>query len=291
MDATRGFHASSLRAIGAFATSLILACLSGPAAATVDPVIRCPDWQRHAPPVRLADASAGQTRRDFETRSSPPGGSAAAVDPSIVQSTAAAVCPTHTVRSGDTLSGIAAARLGSAGRWGEIAAANGGLDPVRLRVGAVLDIPCGDSGATAGNGRLAADGGPPPAASGGFLARLFGIARTPPADPGDTSGNGRAGQGTHPPSDAAVPEPKPPPPVWQARKGEYFADVLRRWGGEAGYTVIADSVDVWRLGVPVRIRAAFEDAVAELVRGLGHGGVAPRVRIHPNGVIRLGGPV
>lgn len=52
---------------------------------------------------------------------------------------------THTVVSGDTLSGIAASYLGSPGRWPEIAAANANVyNPNMIRVGQVLQIPDGD---------------------------------------------------------------------------------------------------------------------------------------------------
>jgi LysM repeat protein len=48
---------------------------------------------------------------------------------------------TYTVRSGDTLAGIAAAELGSAKRWQEIATLNGIRDPNRLTVGQKLRMP------------------------------------------------------------------------------------------------------------------------------------------------------
>jgi hypothetical protein len=47
----------------------------------------------------------------------------------------------HTVLRGDTLSGIAAAYLGDAGRWREIADANRIEDPLSLRPGTPLIIP------------------------------------------------------------------------------------------------------------------------------------------------------
>lgn len=48
---------------------------------------------------------------------------------------------TYVVAAGDTLSEIAQRELGSARRWQEIAAANPGLDPSRLRLGTKLQIP------------------------------------------------------------------------------------------------------------------------------------------------------
>lgn len=56
----------------------------------------------------------------------------------------AAVARTHTVVSGDTLSGIAAAYYSNAGRWQEIYEANKeviGGNPNLIRVGQVLRIP------------------------------------------------------------------------------------------------------------------------------------------------------
>lgn len=48
---------------------------------------------------------------------------------------------TYTVRSGDTLSKIAARELGSAARYREIASLNGIRDPNRINVGQVLRLP------------------------------------------------------------------------------------------------------------------------------------------------------
>lgn len=48
---------------------------------------------------------------------------------------------TYTIAPGDTLARIAAARLGDASRWRDIAAANPGLDPRRLRPGRTIDLP------------------------------------------------------------------------------------------------------------------------------------------------------
>ena len=141
----------------------------------------------------------------------------------------------------------------------------------RLRIGATLNLPCARSGA----GKAGA--GDPPARA-GFLERLReSFAKPQPAAA---------------PSDAPEEKPSlPPPPVWTARQGEFLADVLTRWGTAAGWTVIVDTTDAWRLAVAFRTQAAFDAAVAELVRGLGHDGVPPRVRLYPNQVLRLGGPL
>jgi nucleoid-associated protein YgaU len=55
----------------------------------------------------------------------------------------------YSVRRGDTLSAIAARELGSAERWSEIAALNPRVDPARLSVGAVLQLPGGAAVANA----------------------------------------------------------------------------------------------------------------------------------------------
>jgi hypothetical protein len=47
----------------------------------------------------------------------------------------------YTIKAGDTLGNIAQHFTGNAGRWGELAVENPGLDPRRLRVGATLTIP------------------------------------------------------------------------------------------------------------------------------------------------------
>ncbi len=59
--------------------------------------------------------------------------------------TAPAAAGVYVVRSGDTLSRIAARELGSADRWRQIVAANPGVDPNRLLVGAKLRLPGGPS--------------------------------------------------------------------------------------------------------------------------------------------------
>jgi nucleoid-associated protein YgaU len=55
---------------------------------------------------------------------------------------------TYTVKSGDTLTSIAQKNLGSEARWHEIAEANPMIDPIKLRIGQVLNMP-GPAGAAA----------------------------------------------------------------------------------------------------------------------------------------------
>ena len=50
---------------------------------------------------------------------------------------------TYTVKSGDTLGGIASRELGSASRWTEIQSLNANLNPNNLKVGTTLNLPSG----------------------------------------------------------------------------------------------------------------------------------------------------
>lgn len=57
------------------------------------------------------------------------------------QSSASKTSKTYTVKSGDTLSAIAARQLGSPSKWKQIADLNGIRDPNRLQVGQTLRLP------------------------------------------------------------------------------------------------------------------------------------------------------
>ena len=232
------------------------------------------------PPVVLASASEGQTTEAFETRAGRPEAAAATPRPS-------ASC-THTVASGDTLGEISAAKLGTATRWREITALNPGTKPTGLRIGSTLKLPC-----SVADGAGEAGAGDPPARA-GLIDRL----RNALAKPKPEASGGVRTATTAPDATIAVSAgeaeeapPLPPPPVWTAKQGEFLSDVLTRWGKSAGWTVIVDTTDAWRLAVAFRTQAAFDAAVAELIRGMGHDGVAPRVRLYPNQVLRLGGPL
>lgn len=74
----------------------------------------------------------------------------------------------YTVRTGDTLGSIARRLLGDAGRWQEIADANGITDPRALQIGAVLTIPsAGGSGPAAPDPSADGEAGAPGAGGGG----------------------------------------------------------------------------------------------------------------------------
>lgn len=296
---------------GLGAASIALAQASSPS--PPPGLIRCPDWQRYAPPVTLARAADGQTSARFAARTTPtnagPGNADGQAEGQAegqagAQSSRAAACSHRTIK-GDTLGRIAARHLGSARRWPEIVRLNPGVTPKALRIGQVLTLPCGlppntspNTSPASASAATSPAAGAGPAAGTGFLARLFGgSARsgtgsgTGATTPGTGAGTGQTPQAPASAPPAETPPAGPPLPVWTAKRGEYLADVLRRWGKAAGYTVIIDSTDAWRLGVPLRLRASFEAAVDELVSGLAHGGTPPRVRLYPNAVLRLGGPL
>ena len=267
-----------------FCVAFLALVLTSPARAAVDPsrtadrgeLIRCPDWQRlMSRRSILASAAEGQTKHAFEERVGIP--ASTAMSPSSAES-----C-THAVAAGDTLGGIAKSKLGRSSRWREIAALNPGLQPKALRIGTVLKLPC----TVAGGAEEGGAGTPPDRVA--FLQRLRNaLSRPEPSS---------AAAPEAPASDADVEHateaapPLPPPPVWTAAKDEFLSDVLTRWGTEAGWTVVIDTTDAWRLHVGFRTEGAFDSAVAELIRGMGHDGVAPRVRLYPNQVLRLGGPL
>ncbi|MCY4306135.1 MAG: TcpQ domain-containing protein [Aestuariivita sp.] len=262
--------------------------------AGTDPVVRasrgliqCPDWQRYVSPVYLADAThqtnerfAAQTRRDTGVPRRKSSQDTAVQAASLLPQTAC----TYTIKQGDTLGKIAAATLGTATKWKNIATVNPGIQPKRLRVGATIQLPCAVT--KPANTEQASDPQKTPSTTSARASSWwpFGQRSTPAADvPPKTP---------EAPAAPNVTEPVAPPlPIWEAKKGEYLADILRRWGKTAGYTVIVDTADAWKISVAIRLKAEFEAAVDELVSGLAHDGTPPRVRLYPNAVVRLGGPL
>jgi nucleoid-associated protein YgaU len=109
----------------------VIESLDQPQAPAVGPVAELP-----APPER---ASVGPTRQP------PPAATFQAVMPTPDRVAPAPAAPggtrTHVVRSGETLSSIAAAIYGSANFYPHILRANPGIDPNTLRPGTVLQLP------------------------------------------------------------------------------------------------------------------------------------------------------
>ena len=87
--------------------------------------------------ANASPAAAAQQRQTAAAPASTPSVAAAAP----AQKPPAASGRTYTVRAGDTLSGIAAAQLGNAGLWTQIASLNNIRDPRTLQAGQVLKLP------------------------------------------------------------------------------------------------------------------------------------------------------
>ena len=248
-------------------------------------MIRCPDWQLYAPPVVLAHRGGGQTDAAFAAKTRPLSATPSLKTPTggtlAAASESGRMC-TYQIAPGDTLSAIAAARLGRAGRWPELRAANPGINPTRLRVGSQLSLPCSSNSVAT----------QPAQAETNWLARIFGTVASGPPGANAPSGSGAVGAVSPavPAEPKTVVAPTPPPslPVWTAKRGEFLIDVLTRWGKTAGYIVISDTADAWKLELNISLRGTFGDVVGDLVKGLAHEGRAPPVRLYPNKVVKVG---
>lgn len=178
----------------------------------------------------------------------------------------------YVIQAGDTLGRVAATKLGNANRWNEIATVNPGLNANALVPGRQIQLPCGAAQpAVAGAASLPAGAAP--------VRTLVapGAAQNAPA-------------GTH----AATPVVAPVPPavvlpVWSARSGEYFSDVVKRWAKSEGYSVVFSTTADWKLAVSVSERGTFEDVLDRLAKGLGANGRPPFIQLFPNKVIKIGG--
>jgi nucleoid-associated protein YgaU len=94
------------------------------------------------------------------------GGSASPARSAPKPKAAATGTKTYVVRSGDTLTSIAARLLGDGDRWRELVAANPGLDPKRLYVGKSIRVPAaGAPAAREDHGRASASRAPVVAAA------------------------------------------------------------------------------------------------------------------------------
>ncbi|MCY4304373.1 MAG: TcpQ domain-containing protein [Aestuariivita sp.] len=275
--------------------------VSGPMMSEPSGLIQCPDWQKYASPVSLVRMSENQTDAQFvtrTTRSSPTTSRDKTVSSRSdgirqEQEQAARLLPTacsYTIKQGDTFGKIARATLGASNRWREIAALNSDRNPLKLRIGDTIALPCQPAPSVATTDTA------PKTETTTSRWRWWPFGRTQQSSHDDTSSSPETTPANHESGTTQADEKapivdSPPLPIWEAAPNEYLRDVLQRWGDTAGYTVIIDTSDAWQLGVPIRIKAAFEAAVDELVSGLAHDGTPPRVRLYPNAVLRLGGPL
>lgn len=132
--------------------TLLLISLIIPSSAFSGELIRCPDWKALFAADRTATLrSTAAPETDFHEALNRTG---APLDATGGANSRAAVNCTYTIVAGDTLSRIAAARLGNAARWKEIATLN--QSTIRnvnaLRVGTVIRLPC--AGRKAGQGAV-----------------------------------------------------------------------------------------------------------------------------------------
>lgn len=115
-----------------------------------------------------------------------PTGGAATVIPAPTPKTVVEAAPVppagreYTIKSGDTLEGIARAELGDGQRWKQIVDMNPGLDPKSLKIGRKIMLPAGNGAATAAKPATASEA--PGTGSGSSYTvqkgdTLFGIAR------------------------------------------------------------------------------------------------------------------
>lgn len=151
--------------------------LFGWAAATASAeIIRCPDWQSlatadrsavvraSATPAENFDATLARTRATLDAATGAPlDGAGLRGQSTAATTTALPTSCSYTVRSGDTLSRIAAAQLGDAARYPELIAANRTTlrDPNILTVGSTLTLPCGGPSSAAVQGDAGAPSASP----------------------------------------------------------------------------------------------------------------------------------
>jgi LysM repeat protein len=125
------------------------------------------DTLRRPEPARIARASQSGTTNQVATATPAP---AATTSPTPAASNTRPVPPAgqgfvYTIRPNDTLSGIAAAALGSASAYKQIEALNPGLVPERLRVGDRIVLPSTANLAALGQGSSASNSAPVAVAS------------------------------------------------------------------------------------------------------------------------------
>jgi hypothetical protein len=272
------------------------------APASAAELIRCPDA---ASLMAVARAAASAPKADFATLTAPrvnqpqqsgaagvgtvstapldpigilaagsntraaPGAQVAAPAVSAIPSSCA-----YVIKPGDTLGGIAARELGAQSAWTRVQDANPGLKPNALVPGQTINLPCAAPVKTA------------PSATTVAAPALRTLVAPNPA-PGGTKSTGKPPAAQAAP--AAVAPPPPPLPLWTARSGEFFSDVVTRWAKDEGYTVVVSTTADWKLAVAVSERGTFEDVLDRLAKGLGANGRPPFIQLFPNKVIKIGG--
>jgi len=237
-------------------------------------LIRCPDWKslvedervyglRKTPPKQSFDVALAKNAPSPTSVLQQSSGKPQSKTPKLGNSPLSAstrktsvlpaACPTHTVKAGDTLGKIATKHLGKSSRHPELAAVNNIKVASALKIGQKLIIPC-----TQGLGSTA-------------------VVPEYPLNKSSLT--------------VVAPVPKPAPlPTWRAKPGEYLTDVMRRWGKTAGYKVVKEGSDDWRLSVPVAVKGTFEEALQQIVTGFESTGRPPGVSIYSNKVVKVGAP-
>lgn len=272
----RRFAVAASLAISTLSSSTAISSPSEPAG-----LIRCPDWESLVATLAPTSAADGQSKARFQQK-------AGTVTPSRTnESETKRVSPSFDETVRDLAFSADGAGISGTQTKDPAINSNGPRREASLQEDGSATQAGDDASSTVAEAAKEEATGVRKRTS---LAAFFGFGRKSSAAGTEPE---RARAGTAPAADDAVAPVRavvrPPAPKWTANGGEFLADVLKRWGEQAGYTVIIQSHDAWKLGVNISIRGEFEAAVDELVHGLGHDGAGPRVRLYPNAVLRLGG--
>jgi nucleoid-associated protein YgaU len=137
------------------------------------------------PAANGPEMSAGATGTASSGAPTPTGGAATAIAAPTSPKRVVEATPVppagreYTIKSGDTLEGIARAELGDGQRWKQIVEMNPGLDPNSLKIGRKIMLPSGSGTSTAA--KPASSEAPATASGNSYTVQkgdtLFGIAR------------------------------------------------------------------------------------------------------------------
>lgn len=257
--------ASELSLCGALAVVTALT-LSTPLAA--QQLIRCPDWQSLVEQERVVSFRKSPPKQSFETALA----TNSARKTSAPSQTSAAAQGSGKPQAGTTKT---TSPLRASMRKTSAGAAACPVYTVKKgdTLGAIAKAQLGSSGRYRD------------------LMKLNGITSTTSLKIGQrlTLPCATAGQSATVAAAVAAPAPKPMP-IWRGKKGEYLTDVFQRWGKSAGYTVVKDGTDDWRLSVPVAVQGTFEEALQQVIAGFEDTGRPPGVSIYSNKVVKVGAP-